>query len=211
MVARKNLDILDFAMVSANDPPAPTKDALRRSMQQKLRATLPGERAVWSAGIVRHLQMCDGWAQAGRVVAMFGGMATEPDLLPLLPWLAERGVPVAFFAIEEGVMVPCLVPDHQALVRGKLGVLEPVRAGRVLVDLAALRTVLMPGLAFSSANGARLGRGKGFYDRVLAQAHPDCQRIGVCFHLQMLDVLPCEAHDVPVHATVTERGWEKVM
>ena len=71
-----------------NGTPALSKDELRRSMKTALRAVPSGQRAAWSSDIRLRLQTDPTWMpQPGGVVAMFGGMATEPDLLPLMTWL----------------------------------------------------------------------------------------------------------------------------
>ena len=62
--------------------------------------------------------------------------------------------------------------------------------------------MLVPGLAFT-ADGVRLGKGGGYYDRYLA-AHP-CIRIGVCPSACLAGWLPAEAYDIPVDEVVTER------
>ena len=61
----------------------------------------------------------------------------------------------------------------------------------------------MPGMAFTT-DGCRLGRGKGYYDRLLS--HPELRsvrRIGICFPFQLLPELPVEAHDIRMHRIVT--------
>jgi 5-formyltetrahydrofolate cyclo-ligase len=55
--------------------------------------------------------------------------------------------------------------------------------------------VLVPGLAFTR-DGHRLGRGGGFYDRLLAGRANEAVKIGVCFSLQLVESLPVERHDV---------------
>ena len=62
---------------------------------------------------------------------------------------------------------------------------------------------IVPGLAFTPT-GARLGYGGGYYDRWFDE-HPSCYRIAFCYDGQMLDTLPTEAHDVAMHAIVTEK------
>lgn len=185
-----------------------TKGELRRSMRESLRAVLPEQRAVWSARIVEHLMEEDSWVPpAGGVVAMFGGMNSEPDLLALLPWLAERRVLAAFFLIEDTLMVPHVVRSVADLHARQMGVLEPDATRCEALPLEELGAVLVPGLAFCRKNGLRLGRGKGYYDRVLAGLPEGSPRLGVCFDLQLQETVPSEAHDVPVQAIITEQGW----
>ena len=67
-----------------NTPPS-SKEVLRRSMGERLRMLRPEERQTWSLAIRSHLTQHPEWASPGTIVAMFGGLASEPDLLPLLP------------------------------------------------------------------------------------------------------------------------------
>ena len=60
--------------------------------------------------------------------------------------------------------------------------------------------ILVPGLAFDKS-GARLGRGRGFYDRFLAGITGF--RVGVCFDWQLVESVPVEAHDIRMDAVVT--------
>ncbi len=56
--------------------------------------------------------------------------------------------------------------------------------------------VLVPGVAFDP-RGNRMGRGRGFYDRLFAQM-PDVATVGVCLSVQLVESVPTEAHDVPM-------------
>lgn len=61
--------------------------------------------------------------------------------------------------------------------------------------------ILIPGLGFTES-GVRLGRGKGFYDKYLS--HYRGVKIGICFSLQLEEMLPSEEHDVNLDYIVTE-------
>jgi 5-formyltetrahydrofolate cyclo-ligase len=197
--------------MNTNGTPLLTKDELRRSIRTALRAMPAGQGAEWSAKIRLRLKEEDAWVpQAGGTVALFGGMASEPDVLPLLPWLWDRGVLTAFFSIDGEVMTPRLIRGEGDLRPGMLGVLEPDVKLCEEVPVIELDTVLLPGMAFSPVNGARLGRGKGHYDRVLAALPEGRGCIGVCFHLQLHESVPLEAHDRHVQAVVTEQGWLRI-
>ena len=81
---------------------------------------------------------------------------------------------------------------------------EPVAEAR-LVSPEEIGLILVPGLAFTR-DGRRLGRGGGFYDRYLAGLSAPTVKLGVCFHGQLRETLPEEAHDQRVDAVATERG-----
>jgi 5-formyltetrahydrofolate cyclo-ligase len=63
--------------------------------------------------------------------------------------------------------------------------------------------VLVPGVAFD-IEGARLGYGGGFYDRLLPLLPPDAHRIAGAFDVQVIEQVPVAAHDARVHRIVTE-------
>ena len=65
--------------------------------------------------------------------------------------------------------------------------------------------VVMPLLGFDR-HGTRLGYGKGYYDRTLAQMGTKPLLVGYAFAAQELDFIPREAHDVPLDMLVTENG-----
>jgi 5-formyltetrahydrofolate cyclo-ligase len=199
----------NFAMKAPADI-AREKDELRRTMRGKLREMPPEQRAKASGRIVAQLMGKEGWFPPGGVVAMFGGLKSEPDLLPLLPWLLGRGTEVAFFAVaEDGTMAPYRVSHQQDLVNGVLGILEPRRDKGAQLRVADLDVILVPGLAFSTTDGARLGRGRGHYDRVLSSSECRARTVGVGLGLQMVSHVPREAHDVLLHALVSEDGWRE--
>ena len=180
-----------------------TKSAVRRSIRERLRAVPDGTLRRWSEQIVERLKARAGlWEQPG-VVALFGGLRNEPDLVSdLLPWLHARGWRTVFFVVEGTELIPVEVRGQQDLKRGYLGVWEPVGVSPLLV--VELDVILVPGLAFALRDGARLGRGGGFYDRLLSKPEVRAKLVGVAFHIQMLPDIPCEEHDVRVPDLVTE-------
>jgi 5-formyltetrahydrofolate cyclo-ligase len=83
------------------------------------------------------------------------------------------------------------------------GIREPVTG--TAVPLGVIDMIVIPGLAFD-AKGYRVGRGRGFYDRFLAQQDFQGIRCALCFHEQLqAEPIPCEAHDVPMNLIVTDR------
>lgn len=82
---------------------------------------------------------------------------------------------------------------------GPHGIEQPARMRRGRrVDLKKLDLIVVPGVAFD-AQGRRLGRGGGYFDRLLARLSPDVPRVGLAFRCQRVKRLPSEPHDLPVH------------
>ena len=191
-------------------PPAATeKEKLRTRMRGLLRMATEAERASRSQRILNCLLASEKWVLSGQAVAFFGGLKNEPNLHPLLPWLVARSIPAALFAIEGEDLVPYRVSSEADIESGAMGVWEPNRNRCMKMRIEELGTVLVPALAFGK-DGTRLGRGKGYYDRLLN--HPMChaRRIGVGFAQQVLDSVPSEPHDAKLHALVTDAGWSDV-
>jgi len=144
----------------------------------------------------------------GAVVAVFGGLKREVDLVTRgMPQLHALGLRTAAFALDEsilGEMVAIEVVNELGLRRGIMGVWEPQRVEQRLLTPDAVQAVMVPGLAFCPKSGFRLGRGGGYFDRYLSRMRPDTLRVGVAMECQLVEGLPIEPHDVPVQWIITE-------
>jgi len=95
------------------------------------------------------------------------------------------------------------VSPGEALHRGVLGTYEPTDDEVFRPGQPAL--VIVPGVAFD-LSGARLGRGRGYYDRTLRRRRPLADILGLAFDIQLTSSLPRAAHDEPVDFVATELG-----
>lgn len=100
-----------------------------------------------------------------------------------------------------------LLEDMNELVLGKWKILEPPQErweepGKVVLP-KELDMVMVPGVGFDR-QGARMGNGQGYYDRLLQQVRPDCSLVAVCYECQLFDRLVIGPYDVPMHKIVTE-------
>ncbi len=95
-------------------------------------------------------------------------------------------------------------PFEDPMERHHLGFLQPRESARK-VDPTEIDVALVPGVLFD-AQGVRLGRGSGHFDRLLARLRPDALRIGVVPAELVVDRLPLEAHDVTMTHLATEEG-----
>lgn len=166
-----------------------TKEALR----QRLRLPRVGDPWVFPA--LRRLRH---ELPPGDVL-LFAPSAEEPDVWPLAKALAVQGR-LLLPRIEGSTLTVHRVADVDVDVApGTFGLREPITPA---VDGREIASVVVPGLAFD-ARGGRLGRGKGYYDRLLARL-PGARRVAVTFDARVVDDVPMEAHDVRMHAVVTE-------
>ncbi|MFE0253005.1 5-formyltetrahydrofolate cyclo-ligase [Streptomyces sp. NPDC059010] len=190
----------------------PDKRMLRREfLAVRGRLTADDVRASATALAGRALELPE--LARARTVAAYVSVGSEPGTLALLDALRARGV---------RVLLPALLPDNDldwgaytgedSLARvqhgGRMALFEPAgeRLGPDAVTEADV--VLLPGLAVD-ARGMRLGRGGGSYDRVLARlerarAHPAL--VVLLYDSEVVERVPEEPHDRPVHAVVTPSG-----
>lgn len=181
------------------------KATLRQNLRERLRALDEPTRAAASIQIAAHIMKQGVAPNTAQTWALFGGLKNEPDLVThLLPGLLARGVLVCFFHIQKDELQPRVVRSADDLKRGAMNVWEP-QAHCMPVQVAELDVILVPGLAFTR-QGARLGRGGGYYDRLLAQPECRARRLAVAFDVQIIDDIPCEAHDQRVAQIITESG-----
>lgn len=173
------------------------KQSLRLRMAETLRALGEESREEKSSLIAAQLKCLSG------VVFGFAPMRLEPD------WTGAIGAgwDVALPRTEAGGLAFHRVTDFSTLAKGRLGAREP--AGGEVIAPSAANVILVPGVAFDR-DGARLGRGGGYYDRLLASVPASARRIGVCFACQIVERVPVEPHDVALDEIVTEDGWVAV-
>lgn len=88
------------------------------------------------------------------------------------------------------------------LAPGAFGIMEP-HEELPNITIPEIDAFLCPGIAFDT-RGGRLGRGRGFYDRILASARPDAFKIGVCFGFQQVPDTFAEPHDVPMDEVIAD-------
>jgi 5-formyltetrahydrofolate cyclo-ligase len=135
-----------------------------------------------------------------RTIATFAALPDEVDITELVTLFPEKRW--LFPRVDgEGVCFHASTDPTRDLVPGAFGILEP-RADSPIVPIDEIDAFLCPGMAFDR-QGGRLGRGKGFYDRLLSQARTDAHKIGVAFPSQIVPNTHCEAHDIPMDEVIS--------
>jgi len=183
----------------------PRKAALRERMRTELRALQPADRAVASHKLIELLKRQPAWLQAHSLLG-FAPRADEPDMLPLLDAAQTAGKTVCLprHQPHSDTYIAAVIRDwRHDLQPGRFGLLEP-QGHCAAFPLNQLDLALVPGLAFD-LDGRRLGRGKGYFDRLLAEV-PGA-KCGVAFDFQVVPAVPVEPHDVRLTCLLTPSRW----
>lgn len=98
-----------------------------------------------------------------------------------------------------GVNLEILPYDESRLELGSFHIEEPT--GNEIVDPSEIELIVVPAVAYDR-KGNRLGRGKGFYDRLLKTTR--ATKIGVGYTFQLVDEVPVEPHDQGVDIVITQ-------
>lgn len=178
-----------------------TKTEVRRAIKA-LPFPPPDIRGEKSARLCAAIAASAPWCRA-KTVVLFAPQAREPDVEML--WAKAEGRSFAYPRVTKERLDLFRVSSLHELRPGAWGIREPSGDLAHTVAPDAIDLILIPGIAFTR-NGARLGRGGGFYDRLLSWLPPRVCTVGVCFDFQIVPELPMEPHDQHVDFVATESG-----
>jgi 5-formyltetrahydrofolate cyclo-ligase len=119
----------------------------------------------------------------------------------IVPWCNEHGE-LELFHLE----------NMEELAIGMYKILEPKQELRALphkqVKPSDLDLIMVPGVAFDRS-GARMGHGKGYYDKLLQHARLDAPLVALAFECQLFPEIPTAQHDIFMDKIITERAVYK--
>lgn len=170
------------------------KETVRQTMRKLRSAVSPASRARASEMLAERLLGLDSVRNAA-CLALYFATPQELDLRPFADAIRNRAVRLAAprWNGRAYELAEWTGADASALRQGPRHILEPVPSAP-RVSSGAVDVWIVPGLAFTRA-GARLGYGGGWYDRMLASAAPESERVGVGYDFQIVGELPAEPHD----------------
>ena len=182
-----------------------SKTILRKEVRERIKAIDPDQRAALSGRACALLQRQTIWDKT-PLIFFYAPLPDEVNVWPLIGDALAAGKTVALPRFDEatGQYVACEIRDTvRDITEGKFGIHEP-GSHCIAVHPNRLDLVLVPGVAFD-LQGRRLGRGKGFYDQMLASVRGTT--CGVAFDEQIVDAVPVEPHDVHLNCILTPTRW----
>jgi 5-formyltetrahydrofolate cyclo-ligase len=181
------------------------KAVLRREVQAAVEGMSGEQKAVASEAAGRLMVQQRVWQEAGSIL-FFAPTADEVNTWPLLERaLKERRiVALPRFVSQKRSYVACRVENlAEEITTGQFHIREP-SAKCPEVPLNRLDFILVPGVAFD-LHGRRLGRGRGYYDQLLAAVRGTT--CGVAFEQQIVREVPVEPHDIHLNCILTPTRW----
>lgn len=172
------------------------KHEIRRKIKAMRQMLSEAEKISAAEQVFERLEKCAAFLLADRIL-MYHSL---PDELPTRRFLDKWHDKKRFYLPRvNGVNLEILPYDESRLELGAFHIEEPT--GDNETDPNEIELIVVPAVAYDR-RGNRLGRGKGFYDRLLAETK--ATRIGVGYEFQILDELPVEEHDVPMDMVISQ-------
>jgi 5-formyltetrahydrofolate cyclo-ligase len=187
------------------------KRSLRRAVKITLLALDPLVRERQSSRILSIAASVPEFAQAKAVLLYVSAFPEEVPTRGLCKLCLARGQKLVLPRVdrERGrLRLHHVVDLDRQLREGCMNIPEPASE----TPEASPRDVewaWIPGIAFDT-RGFRLGRGGGFYDRLIPELRPQVSRWALAYREQLVERLPVEAHDQKIDAVVTPRGVQHV-
>lgn len=192
--------------VTASDGVIRSKNELRKLILQKRDGLTIEEHKKLSSMILTGIMDWNRYKNCDSML-IYVSFRSEADTYELINNALCLGKKVYCPKVSGDDMIFYRIDSTDDLVEGYMGIMEP-RGGLTAFDKTEGDIlVIMPGSVFDT-NGNRIGYGKGFYDRFLAE----CQQKGIklttaalAFSLQVVDNIKTEEHDYKVDYIITEK------
>ena len=168
------------------------KEEIRQLMARRKQQFSAEDLRRWSESVAERLLDYPDIGGVQTIVA-YHSLPYEVCTHRLLQLLLQRGKQVFLPTVGENHQLTLhRYEGEQALREGAFHIREA--QGEELRDYDSVETVIVPGVAFDN-EGHRLGRGGGYYDRLLPRLRK-ARKIGLSFDFQVIDQLPTDSHDI---------------
>lgn len=172
------------------------KEDIRRRVKARKCLLDDNERFAAAERVFQRLEALAAFALADNIL-IYNSLPDELHTRSFIDrWQSSKHF---FLPRVNGIDLDILPYDHTRMHVGAFRIEEPT--GDDVADPQAMELVIVPAVAYDR-NGNRIGRGKGYYDRLLSRT--GALRIGVAYDFQIVDEINAEPHDIPVDIVITE-------
>lgn len=171
------------------------KQQIRNLINRAKKDLTPDQREVLSASLLQKLESHPLFKNA-KTVLLYYSLPDEVQTHNFIEkWYGQKRI------ILPIVIDPELeLREYRGTVflkESSFHIFEPV--GVAFTDYASIDLALIPGIGFDNL-GNRLGRGKGYYDKLLHRLESyNIYKIGICFDCQKINRIPTDSYDIPMN------------
>lgn len=124
-----------------------------------------------------------------------------PDEISTLSFIEKWHKEKSFYLPRvNGDILEILQYSPSTLTEGAFNIKEPT--GNTIANIFDMDIAIVPAVAYDKM-GNRLGRGKGYYDKLLHNFNKT--KIGIIYNCQLIPSLPSEKYDIPVDIVISEK------
>lgn len=156
------------------------------------------ERVAAASRVFDRVRAMAAFLMAHRVL-LYHSLPDELSTREFIDSFADAPDKQFFLPRVNGLDLEILPYERSRMHLGAFRIEEP--DGDDTVDISDIDLVIVPAVAYDR-HGNRVGRGKGYYDRLLSRSK--AVTIGVCYDFQLFDEIEAEEHDIPVHFVVAD-------
>ena len=174
------------------------KHEIRKAVKAVKKLLTPEQRTEAAARAMAAVEALPQFQQAEHVL-VYHSLPDELSTIAFIERWAERKY--LYLPRVNGDDLDILAYDPAQLATGAFNISEPT--GGELVDAERIELVIVPAVAYDR-RGNRIGRGKGYYDRLLRRTH--ALKVGVAYQCQICDDFTPDEFDIPVDVVITDQG-----
>ena len=182
-----------------------SKDVIRKEMRDRLDIFSENEYLEKSKKISDRLFEFANFLES-KIVLLYINRSFEPETSEIIKKAIQYDKIVVLPAFDtENFSMKLMKVDNldEDLILGPTGLLEPDPQHCKEVPIQHVNIALIPGLVFDK-KGARMGTGKGYYDRFIPQLSPATRKISILFEAQMIPFVPMESLDKHIDILISE-------
>lgn len=183
------------------------KNKLRKENKEKRSLMTKNEVCLKSRSASERLLSMDVYCNA-KTIMLYMPLGNETETSCIMKKAFEDGKRVVLPVTDENNVdiIPCIVTLETEFKKGAYSISEP--SSMHICNESEIDLVAVPGIAFGR-NGARVGFGKGYYDRFLKRTK--AVKIGFCYDFQLSEYVAADDHDVPMDYIVTDTETLKLL
>lgn len=184
------------------------KSNLRQDVLSRIKKLSELERQLIADKLAHQLFQTSLWHSANIIgITCSTGLEWDTRRIIERAWEENKQIVVPKTYNKEKKMCFYLISSFNDVIPGYANILEPIVKEDYAVSKNNIDLLIVPGVVFDRY-GYRIGFGGGYYDRFLTDFKNST--VSLVSHLQLIEQLPIEPHDLAVHYIVTEKECKEV-